>query len=66
MARQERTTDPLAGITAARRKRFKPLLQTWAAFKDVPVEEIEREVAKAIAEDRAEWRAKGAYSIEEA
>ncbi|MDQ3700055.1 MAG: hypothetical protein M3442_03930 [Chloroflexota bacterium] len=65
MARQERTTDPLAGITAARRKRFKPLLQTWAAFKDVPAEEVEREVAKSIAEDRAERRAKEACAIGE-
>lgn len=65
MTRKVRTTDPLAGIPATRRKRFKPLLETWEAFKDVPVEEIKREVAKAIAEDRAERRTKEARAAPE-
>ncbi|MGH2370723.1 MAG: hypothetical protein ACRDI2_21305 [Chloroflexota bacterium] len=58
MARKERTIDPLAGIPAARRKRFRALLETGEAFKDVPPEEIEREVARLTEEDRAEQRAR--------
>lgn len=58
MARNERITDPLAGIPASRRKRFKALIETGEAFQDVPVEEIEREVARLIKEDRAEQRAR--------
>jgi hypothetical protein len=49
--------DPLAGLSAARRKRFKALIETGEAFKDVPPEEIEREIARLIEEDRLEQRA---------
>ena len=62
MARTERTTVDLSAIPASRRKRFKALIETGEAFKDVPPEEIEREVAKAIAEDRAERRAREALA----
>ncbi len=40
-----------------RQAAFNVLHEIGAAFKDVPLEEIEREVAKAIAEVRAEKRA---------
>jgi prevent-host-death family protein len=41
-------------MKARREERFKILDEMRAAFADVPPEEIEREVAKAIAEGRAE------------
>jgi prevent-host-death family protein len=37
-----------------RRRRFEALHQSQAAFEDLPDEEVERELAKAIAEVRAE------------
>jgi prevent-host-death family protein len=40
-----------------RADRFKILEEFGEAFKDVPVEELEREVARALAEVRAERRA---------
>lgn len=43
-------------LRAKRMERFKVLDEMRDAFKDVPPEEIEREVAKAIAEVRAENR----------
>ncbi len=56
--------DPLEGISAARRKRFKALIETGEAFKDVPPEEIEREIARLIEEDRIEQRARRQVSSE--
>ena len=41
-----------------RKERFKALDKMREAFKDVPLEEIDREVKKAISEVRAENRAK--------
>lgn len=41
------------------KERFKPLLDSWEAFEDVPPEEIEGEVARAIAEIRQERRLEG-------
>ena len=64
----EKSGVPVAAIISAqdlewfsrleqqRQKDFAILDETRAAFKDVPPEEIEREVAKAIAEVRAENR----------
>lgn len=43
-------------LKAKRDERFKALDEFAEPFKDVPLEEIEREVAKAIAEVRAENR----------
>lgn len=40
-----------------RAEHFRALEEFGAAFRDVPVEELEREVAKALAEVRAERRA---------
>lgn len=45
-------------LEAQREQRFRALAETGEAFKDVPVEELEREVAKAIAQVRAENRPK--------
>jgi prevent-host-death family protein len=45
-----------------RAERFKALEETWAAFADVSAEEIEREVAKAIAEVRAENHARAQHA----
>ena len=64
----EKSGIPVAAIVSAqdlerlnqleqqRAERFKVVDETRAAFKDVPDEEIEREVAKAIAQVRAENR----------
>jgi prevent-host-death family protein len=64
----EKSGVPVAAIISAqdlerfsrleqqRQKDFAILDEMRAAFKDVPPEEIEHEVAKAIAEDRAENR----------
>lgn len=57
MARTERTTTHPKGLTPERQKLWEALDATREAFKDVPADEIEREVARAIAEDRAERRA---------
>lgn len=43
-------------LDAQREEHFKALDATREAFKDVPYDEIEREVAKALAEVRAENR----------
>lgn len=48
----------LQEIKKQRAERFKVLDSMREAFKDVPTEEIDREVKKAIAEVRAENRAK--------
>jgi prevent-host-death family protein len=48
--------ERLTQLEAKRKERFKPLEDTWEAFKDVPPEEIEREVARAIAEVRRKRR----------
>ncbi len=40
------------------KERFKALEETWEAFKDVPAEEIEREVTKALDAVRQENRKK--------
>jgi len=47
----------------AREHRFALLNRMREAFKDVPVEEIERETAKAIAEVRAEMEAERAEEV---
>lgn len=66
----EKSGIPVAAIVSAedlerlnrfeqeRRERFKALEETWAAFKDVPPEEIETEVARALEQVRAENRQK--------
>ena len=46
-----------------RAERFKVLEEFGEAFKDVPVEELEREVARALAEVRAERRAQQAQVV---
>jgi prevent-host-death family protein len=65
----EKSGIPVAGIVSAedlrrldqldreRAERFKVLEEFGEVFKDVPVEELEREVARALAEVRAERRA---------
>jgi prevent-host-death family protein len=65
----EKSGIPVAGIVSAedlrrldrldreRTERFKVLEEFGEAFKDVPAEELEREVARALAEVRAERRA---------
>ena len=65
----EKSGIPVAGIVSAedlrrldrldreRAERFKVLEEFGEAFKDVPVDELEREVARALAEVRAERRA---------
>ena len=53
-------------MKARRDERFKVLDEMREAFKDVPPEEIEREVAKAIAEVRAENRERERLAREEA
>jgi hypothetical protein len=45
-------------LKSKREERFKILDEMRAAFKDVPFEELEREVEKAVAEGRAENRAR--------
>ena len=64
----EKSGIPVAAIISAddfrrfksleeiRGEKFKALEESWEAFKDVPSEEIEREVARAIEEVRAESR----------
>jgi prevent-host-death family protein len=64
----EKSGIPVAGIVSAedlrrldrldreRAERFKVLEEFGEAFKDVPVDELEREVARALAEVRAERR----------
>jgi hypothetical protein len=44
-------------LTPERRKLWKALEATSKAFADVPVEELERDVARLIEEDRQEQRA---------
>lgn len=43
-------------LEAQRAERFQPLLEIAQAFKDVPADEIEREVARALSEVRREAR----------
>ncbi len=50
--------DRLTRLEEDRRERFKAIEETWAAFEDVPPEEIEREVAHAIEQVRAQSRRK--------
>jgi prevent-host-death family protein len=71
----EKSGIPVAGIVSAedlerlerldreRAERFKVLEEFGEAFKDVPVEELERETARAIAEVRAERRAQQAQVV---
>lgn len=66
----ERDGTPLAALISAddfklflrddrkRREQLSALYASWEAFKDVPPEEIEREIEKATAEVRAERRAR--------
>ena len=44
----------LTKLEDTRRQRFKALDETWVAFKDVPPEDIEREVARAIEQVRGQ------------
>ncbi len=46
--------ERLNRLEAERRERFKALEDTWEAFKDVPPEELEREVTRALDQVRAE------------
>jgi prevent-host-death family protein len=67
--RIEKNGIPVAAIVSARdlqrleqldrerAEQFKVLEEIGAAFKDVPFDELEREIARAIAEVRAERRA---------
>ncbi len=48
--------ERLNRLEAERRERFKALEDTWEAFKDVPPDELEREVTRALEEVRAEHR----------
>src|SRR5437764_94312 len=48
--------ERLASMEAQREARFQVLEEIGVAFKDVPLEEIEREVAKALSEVREENR----------
>jgi prevent-host-death family protein len=71
----EKSGIPVAGIVSVedlerldrldreRAERFKVLEEFGEAFKDVPVEELEREVARALAEVRAERRAQEAQVV---
>ena len=71
----EKSGIPVAGIVSAedlrrldrldreRAERFKILEEFGEAFKDVPAEELEREVARALAEVRAERRAQQAQVV---
>jgi prevent-host-death family protein len=71
----EKSGIPVAAIVSAedlrrldrldreRAERFKVLEEFGEAFKDVPVEELERETARALAEVRAERRAEQAQVV---
>jgi prevent-host-death family protein len=71
----EKSGIPVAGIVSAqdlrrldrldreRAERFRILDEIGEAFKDVPAEELEREVARAIAEVRAERRAEQKQAV---
>ncbi len=71
----ERSGKPVAAIVSAqdlqrleqfdreRAERFAILDEIGEAFKDVPVEELEREVANAVAEVRAERRAEAQQPV---
>jgi prevent-host-death family protein len=52
-----RDLERLQELEAQRARRFAALDEVGAAFKDVPADELEREVANAISEVRAERRA---------
>lgn len=47
-------------LWAARREEFRVIEEMWEAFADVPQDELEREVEKAVAEARAALRAERA------
>ena len=71
----EKSGIPVAGIVSVqdlqrldrldreRAERFKVLEEFGETFKDVPAEELEREVARALAEVRAERRAQQAQVV---
>jgi prevent-host-death family protein len=71
----EKSGIPVAGIVSARdlrrlerldrdrAERFKILEEFGEAFKDIPAEELEREVARAIAEVRAERQAEQELAV---
>ena len=46
-------------LLAERRDRFKALEATWQAFEDVPDDELEREVSRAVAAVREANRQRG-------
>jgi prevent-host-death family protein len=51
--------ERLERFEAQRRERFRSLEETWAAFDDVDPEELERHIAEAVEEVRAEHRSSG-------
>ncbi len=71
----EKSGIPVAGLVSAedlqrldqldreRAERFSILEEFGAAFKDVPAEELEREVERALAEVRAERRAERVQAV---
>lgn len=52
-----RDLERLTRFEAARAEAFRPLFETGDAFQDVPMEELEREVARALHEARRARRA---------
>jgi prevent-host-death family protein len=59
-----RDLERLNRLEAARRETFRPLFETAEAFKDIPAEELEQEVSRALEQVRAERRAKQAHQEE--
>jgi len=47
-------------VWAARREEFRVIEEMWEAFADIPQDELEREVEKAVAQARAELSAERA------
>ena len=62
MAPKEQSISRPKGLTPERQKLWEALEATSKAFEDVPLEELEGEIAGAIAEDRTERRAKEAHA----
>ncbi len=51
-----REREPMTASDAERKQAFAALFRTGEAFKDVPTDELEQEVTKAVSEVRAENR----------
>lgn len=58
--------DRLTTFEREREERFRILDEVRTAFADIPSEELEREAARAIAEVRADRRARNGHSASEA